>query len=142
MPEISEAKLAELAEAAGRVETLETTVSQLTERLNLSDQVTRRVVQDANTQVAEAIVDATDTSDLFTPLERRALLADLPLREDGRLDGDSLREAAKTALAEAEQSSGAGRVRGFGKSTTVGETLTEADFETQLARIAGRGEEN
>lgn len=119
MPEISEAQLANLTEAAGRVPTLESEREQaMRERDEAREALARR---DRSDLIARTI-DAVEGADTLTSLERDGLAARVP---DGDVDEAALTTAVTAAVQEAAQRNGAGRVRGMGapeKTVTVAES--------------------
>lgn len=142
MPQIEEAQLRQLEEAAGQVPTLtterDTAVRErdaaIAEARTLRNQTTaRRLIGDV-----EGV--------RFSELEVRGLLAELPLTEAGELDetafGTVLEEqvtAAREDHARSLQEAGHGRVSGFG--TTIdhkGGELSESDLDATIAGVFGR----
>lgn len=111
---IEESRLAALEADAGRVQTLES------ER----DTATARATAAENRAAAvEALAESGHT---FTKLERKGLLADLPVdTESGALDVEAFTKAIEEAAAEHGGDVGTG-VTGFGSTTTTGGTVAES----------------
>lgn len=123
--QVDEAEHGRLAEAAGRVPTLESERDQaITER----DQARR-------TLAAERIITAADA--VFTPLERRGLLAELPVTESGDLDEAAFTTTVTEAAAARAAADGAGSVRGFGSTGGDTGTVSEADIDQAVAGAFG-----
>ena len=99
---ISEADLATLRADAGRVQTLESERDQANARATEAE----RIARDATNRAAaiEAIAESGHT---FTALEKRGLLADLPLAESGELDTAAFSTALESAAAESASRAGA-----------------------------------
>lgn len=149
MPQIEEARLRELEEAAGRVTTVEAErdserqAREAAERelaaeraRGAAERHARSRVTEANSALAPATVDRIVTTATAT----------VPLTESGQLDTaaldtavDEARTAEETYLAGLAESAGTGRVRGFGRSantTQVGD-VSEADVDAIIRRRAG-----
>lgn len=140
--QVDEGEFARLTEAAGRVATLESERDAAVQRAESAEQE-RDTLREAQRQTAREakaseLIDAAakDAEVTFTALERRGLLAALPLTEKGDLDEDAFTESVrKDATAKAEES-GAGAVRGFGLSTPA----TPADDDAiKAAEAAAAG---
>src|SRR5699024_8365187 len=118
---------------AGRVTTLEAERDQAN---------TARKEAEANaaaaTVRAAAIEAIADSGHQFTALERRGLLADLPVTENGELDTEAFTTALTEAAAEARHTTGTGDIRGFGGDPNNDADLTEAELDAELAKITGR----
>ena len=126
MPNLSEAEITALQETASRVQTVEETARAAEQRAEVAEAA---ALQASNREAAVTMI--ADSDHTFTALERRGLLADLPVvQESGELD----REAFQKALDEAAPASTSGGVRGFGHTTTEStrQQVTEADLDTQL----------
>lgn len=137
MPTIEEGRLAELEEAGRRVPVLESELAAALERATASEASVAEANRAADLAEANRIIAEADHA--FSPLERRGLLAELPLAESGRLDKDAFTKLVVEAAAEAAEAAGAGRVHGLGASTKKpSEDLSEAELDAELARISGR----
>ncbi|WP_426566388.1 hypothetical protein ACPPVT_07530 [Angustibacter sp. McL0619] len=141
MPQIEEARLRQLEEDAGRVQTL---ISERdaarTERDDAQRELAEARVQ-LNTDAAARVVrEAADGAELqLNDLELAGLAANAPLAEDGRVDEAALRTRADEAIAKQKESRGAGTVRSFGQTTGAdGEgELSEADLDKLIAGAFG-----
>lgn len=144
MPQIEEARLRQLEEAAGRVQTAE---AERDEARRERDQYRAReaATARARTRISEANADlAPATVDRIVAEATRTL----PLTENGRLDEaafdqavDTARTAEETYLAGLAESTGAGTVSGFGgtrRTTTASdESVSEADLDQLDAGVFG-----
>lgn len=129
MQQIEESRLAQLEADAGRVQTLESERDAAT-----AERDTERAAHAATRNRAAAIEAIADSGHDFTALERRGLLADIPVvAESGEFDA----EAFTTALTEAAADSRSAGVTGFG-STTDTSTNYVAEADTAVANAFGR----
>lgn len=133
MPQIEEARLRQLEEDAGRVQTLE---SERDQAARERDEAREALAAERRTAAAGRIIDAAEAS--FTALERRGLLADLPVTESGDLDEAAYTTTVTEAAAEKAQASGAGSVRGFGAAPTPQDTDAIKAAESAAAAAFGR----
>ena len=136
MPEIEEARLRQLEEAAGRVTALES------ERDTARSELAVERARSAARPIAATVVGESTT--LPAAVQRRvveSLVTTARVGEDGQLDEPALRTAAQEArtVAEAEvaavlEAAGAGAVRGLGGSGTNGggDEVSEADVDAAL----------
>lgn len=130
--QVDEAQYASVTEAAGRVPTLES--ERDTERRR-ADAAEARLAERDRADAARTIIDAraTEAGVTFTALETRGLLASLPVTESGDLDEASFTTSVNEAAATKAEETGAGKVRGFGASTGVSESLpSRADRLAEL----------
>ena len=131
MPQIEEGRLAQLEADAGRVQTLEAERDAAT-----AERDTERQARVAAENRAAAIQVIADNDHPFTALERRGLLVDLPVTEDGQLDV----EAFTTTVTEAatERAAGTSGVRGFGRSIDESDTTADpwAEIDAHLGLTA------
>lgn len=131
--QVDEAEHGRLTEAAGRVPTLE---SERDTAIRERDEARRAMRDRDNTDAANTVIDtqAKEAGVTFTALERRGLVAAIPVTEAGEIDKAAFEEAVKTAAAEKAEEAGAGSIRGFGRdTTTVGEAKDPwADIDTHL----------
>lgn len=128
MPQIEEARLRQLEEDAGRVQTLTTERdTAVTER----DQA--RADAQAATNTADARTVIAESDHQFSTLEARGLLADLPTTDTGSLDTEAFTTTVNEAGAERDRTAGAGTVTGFGRNTSTGaSTVSESDLDGAL----------
>lgn len=145
MPQIEEARLRELEEAAGRVSTLE---SERDEARTERDEA-RRDAAEANARTAAGDRARTRVreanADLPAPTVDRIVaeaLRDVPLTDAGELDEaafdtrvDTAREAEETYLAGL---AGGGTIKGFGPTQQDAGEITEADVDEAVAEAFGR----
>lgn len=138
MPQIEEARLRELEEAAGRVQTLES--ERDTARRERDEAREELVDNRRNNRAREVLTEAADAASVrFSPLEQRGLLADLPATEDGSLDEEAFRTTVKETAAQAFEASGAGNPRGLGHTASDGDgEVTEANVTRSVAAAFGR----
>lgn len=140
MPQIEEARLRELEEAAGRVTTVEaerdTAIAERdTARRELA---ATQAVARARTLIAEN-ESRRAAGVQFTTLEERGLLADITVT-DGQLDEAAFTAAVDAAVTEAAGTRGTGSVIGLGRGTspTGGTTVTESDIDAAVGSAFGR----
>lgn len=114
MPEISEAQLANLTEAAGRVPTLE---SEREQAIRERDEAREALAQRDRGDLITATINAVEGANSLTALERDGLAARVPA---GDVDTAALTTATESAVAESRQRAGSGTVRGFGHTSTGG----------------------
>lgn len=135
--QIEESEHRALVEKAGRVDALESERdTAVQERDQLREEKTQRDRVDAARKIITERATAADM--LFTPLEERGLLADLPLKENA-LDVEAFTKTVDEAAATRKAGSGAGTVTGFGGSSAGGETtLTEAQLDAKVGAAFGR----
>lgn len=126
--QVDEAEHGRVTEAAGRVPELET---QLAESNRERDAARAERDQLRREAAANRIIDAATGS--FTALERRGLLAGLPVTEAGELDEAAFTTAVTEAAAERAEAHGAGRPRGFGQGAEGGSAVSEADFDAAMS---------
>lgn len=133
MPQIEEARLRQLEEDAGRVQTLE---SERDQAARERDEAREALAAERRTAAAGRIIDAAEAS--FTALERRGLLADLPVTEAGALDEAAYTTTVTEAAAERATATGVGSIRGFGAHTIPADTDSIAAAEAAVASAFGR----
>lgn len=73
----------------------------------------------------------------FTALEAKGLTVDLPVDDKGALDEAAFTKTVDEAAKAKAEESGAGQVRGFGRTTTAKGEVSEADVHAEIARRAG-----
>lgn len=147
MPQIEEARLRQLEEAAGRAPVLESERDAATKRAEEAEtralqaeagtyarDFARNLVTKANSDLAEASV---------ARIVRDALAKPLPLEESGRLDTaaftptvEEARTAEETYLAQVAEASGIGSVRGVGSTSAA--TVSEADVDQSIGGLFRR----
>ena len=133
--QIEEAQHAALVEKAGRVETLETQLTETTAERDTAQAALAEAHREADTARAEAIITAAEGY-TFSDLEAKGLLADLPrIAESGRLDKEAFEKTVAEAAAKLAAEAGAGRPFGHGTTHTSGMTL--AEFDKALADLKG-----
>lgn len=136
MHQIEEGRLAQLEEAAGRVEQAEQTAQEATAR---AEKAEAALAAERNHNEAAGIIRAVenDKGATFTALESRGLMADLPTGDDGALDTDAF---TQTVTAAAEESLTARPTRGYGfgaeHMTTPGDGEVTAADATESALAA------
>lgn len=153
MPELSEAEVRELREAADRVPAVEA------ENTALKTQLAEANARTTASPLVDAALAAAELPAACHADVREAALASVPLTDAGALDtaafGESLKaviDAEKTKVAAIAEAFGAGRPRGFGDTgprtdssdaTHATEQLTEAltrlGTSPDTAKIAARG---
>lgn len=118
MTQIEDSVLAGLRQDAERVATLTSDLAEATKRAASAE---AELAKRERVAAAETIlVSRTGESGAsLTSLERRGVLADLPLTETGELDPVAFTELVDAAIAEKTAAAGAGRVSGFGTTTTT-----------------------
>lgn len=139
MPQIEESRLAALEEAGRRVPTLESERDAAVQRAQEAETAAAEALRQADRATAERIVAEADHQ--FNVLERRGLLAELPLQENGRLDVAAFTTQVQEAVAASAESQGSGQVRGLGgtpEHTNDEQDLSESELDAELARISGR----
>lgn len=136
MPQIEEAELGRLREAEGRVPTLEAERDAQTNRATVAegerDALARR------DRARDLIAESEHT---FSALERRGLLADLPVVEGAvTLDEEAFTTRLTEAAAEREAANGAGSISGFGSKVAEGKgtDVSESDVDSAVAGAFGR----
>lgn len=135
MPEISEAQMADLTAATGRVTELTEANAALTKQVEETNAAMRQMVADTNADVAEAMIDKTGLA--FNTLERSSLLVNLPLVEGShRIDRAAMQTRIDEAVAIYQESRGAGQVRGFGSTYTPAECSVE-EMDAVIGRAFG-----
>lgn len=131
--QIEESRLAALEADAGRVQALES------ERdASNAERDTERAARVAATNRASAIEAIANSGHTFTALERRGLLADLPVDDDGDFDADAFGEQLTEAAADARSTAGTGTVTGFGGFTTDDGKNYAAEADKVVAGAFGR----
>lgn len=133
MPQIEESRLAQLEADAGRVHEADQARDQATARAEEAERTARTA-----TNRAAAIEMIAESGHAFTALEKRGLLADLPVTDSGDIDTDAFTTALAEAAAESAANAGAGAVTGFGTTHTTDGEVTEADVDQAVARAFGR----
>lgn len=129
--QVDEAEHGRLAEAAGRVPTLEAERdTAVAERDQLRESIAQRDRADAARSIIGA--RATEAGVTFTALETRGLLAQLPVTESGDLDEAVFTTTVNEAAATKAEQSGAGQVRGFGGASGDGGGISESDARAVL----------
>ena len=131
--QVDEAEHGRLTEAAGRVTALE---SERDTAQRERDEAREALAVERRTAAAARIIDESNTG--FTALERRGLLADLPVTAEGALDVDAFTATVTEAAATVAEANGAGSIRGFGRTGNDTGTVTEADFD---AAFSGKTQE-
>lgn len=123
--QVDESQHAALTEAAGRVPTLE---SERDTAVRERDEAREALATTLRNAAASTVIDtqAREAGVTFTALERRGLLAELPVAESGELDTAAFTEAVTTAAAEKATAAGAGSIRGFGETATADATESDA----------------
>lgn len=136
MPNIEESELARLREDAGRVPTLTTerdqAVAERDTAITERDEARRELAESRRRDAATEIIAAADVE--FSALERRGLLADLPLTEAGELDVEKFKTAVTEAAADSRST---GTVRGFGSGGGTQPEVSEADLDAIDDRAFG-----
>jgi hypothetical protein len=132
MPEISEAQLANLTEAAGRVPTLE---SEREQAIRERDEAREALAQRDRGDLITATINAVEGANSLTALERDGLAARVPA---GDVDTAALTAAVEAAVAESAQRAGAGAITGFGATgTTTGGTITATESTASIMAAFG-----
>ena len=132
MPEISEAQLANLTEAAGRVPTLE---SEREQAIRERDEAREALAQRDRGDLITATINAVEGANSLTALERDGLAARVPA---GDVDTAALTAAVEAAVAEFAQRAGAGTITGFGATgTTTGGTITATESTASIMAAFG-----
>lgn len=131
--QVDEAEHGRLTEAAGRVTALE---SERAQAIAERDEAREALAVERRTAAAARIVDESNTG--FTALERRGLLAELPVTAEGALDVDAFTATVTEAAAAVAEANGAGRPRGFGATTHTDATAIVAEAEKAAAAAFGR----
>ena len=86
------------------------------------------------TDTADAIIAEAGAE--FSALEKRGLLASLPVTEAGRLDEAKFTEQVTEAATEKAAQAGAGQPQGVGQTAALNESITDwAGFDAELAKI-------
>ena len=133
MPQIEESRLAQLEADAGRVHEADQARDQATARAEEAERTARTA-----TNRAAAIEMIAESGHAFTALEKRGLLADLPVTDSGDIDTDAFTTTLAEAAAESAANAGAGAVTGFGTTHTTDGEVTEADVDQAVAQAFGR----
>lgn len=132
MPEISEAQLANLTEAAGRVPTLE---SEREQAIRERDEAREALAQRDRSDLITATINAVEGANSLTALERDGLAARVPA---GDVDTAALTAAVEAAVAESAQRAGAGTITGFGATgATTGGTITATESTASIMAAFG-----
>ena len=131
MPEISEAQLANLTEAAGRVPTLE---SEREQAIRERDEAREALAQRDRGDLITATINAVEGSNSLTALERDGLAARVPA---GDVDTAALTAAVEAAVAESAQRAGAGTITGFGATGATGGTITATESTASIMAAFG-----
>lgn len=131
--QVDEAEHGRLAEAAGRVTALE---SERAQAIAERDEAREALAVERRTARANTLIDTAEAG--FTALERRGLLAELPLTQEGALDEDAFTATVTEAAATRAEASGAGSIRGFGRTGNDTGTVTEADVDNAVGSAFGR----
>src|SRR5690606_33676822 len=131
MQQIEESRLAQLEADAGRVQALES--ERDASNAERDAERARRVAAENRAAAVQALADSSHT---FTALERRGLLAELPVvEESGELDVEAFTAAIDEAATERGATTETG-LTGFGSTaaaTKVGEATDPwADIDTHL----------
>lgn len=111
---IDEAQHATLTEQAGRVEPL---IAERDAAITRAEHAEAELAARVLAESARQIIDKAGVA--FTALERRGLLADLPVTEDGELDTVAFTETVTQAATDRGTVEGAGRVTGYGGGTVT-----------------------
>ena len=127
-----EAEHGRLTEAAGRVTALE---SERAQAIAERDEAREALAVERRTAAAARIVDESNTG--FTALERRGLLAELPVTAEGALDVDAFTATVTEAAAAVAEANGAGRPRGFGATTGGDSTVTAKESTASVLGAFG-----
>lgn len=131
--QVDESQHAALTEAAGRVPTLE---SERDTAQRERDEAREALAVERRTAAAARIIDTAEAG--FTALERRGLLAELPLTQEGALDEAAFTTTVTEAAATRAEAGGAGSIRGFGRTGNDTGTVTEADVDNAVGSAFGR----
>ena len=132
MPEISEAQLANLTEAAGRVPTLE---SEREQAIRERDEAREALAQRDRSDLITATINAVEGADSLTSLERDGLAARVPA---GDVDTAALTAAVEAAVAESAQRAGVGSITGFGRTSSVAVASASESIDRTIAAIRGK----
>lgn len=135
MPEISEAQLANLTEAAGRVPTLE---SEREQAIRERDEAREALAQRDRGDLITATINAVEGADTLTSLERDGLAARVPA---GDVDTAALTTATESAVAESRQRAGAGTISGFGRTGATDGTITTTESTASVMAAFGIAQE-
>ena len=109
--QIEEAAHRELVEKSGRVTALEADVTKATERASVAESS----LTEANDTAAEALVTAAlEAAGVTAPKLAARLAKGYPVKENGVLDAEALRNDVAESVAELQVSNGAGSPRGVG----------------------------
>ena len=130
--QVDEAEHGRLTEAAGRVTALE---SERAQAIAERDEAREALAVERRTAAAARIVDESNTG--FTALERRGLLAELPVTAEGALDVDAFTATVTEAAATRAEAGGAGSVRGFGATTGGDSTVTAKESTASVLGAFG-----
>lgn len=145
MPQIEEARLRQLEEDASRVQTVEAERdSAQAERDAARQELSAHKAREAARPIATRKVGESES----LPASKKARVVEAVLRDvpvkDGALDEDALTAAveaavkdAETEVAELAESLGAGRITGFGRTTTTDSDVI-AEAEQAAASAFGR----
>lgn len=134
MPQIEEARLRQLEEAAGRVQTLEserdTAVTERDQARDERDQLRESV--DAGRARELATTAASEAGVELDEYQLAGITNGYPRGDDGRIDEAAFTTRASEAIAKLAERAGTGRVRNLGATTgptTKGEAVSEADLD-------------
>lgn len=131
--QIEESTHASLVEASGRVPALEAEVTEATTRATAAE----AGLTEANDEAAAAVVEAAfSAAGISAPKTAARLSKGYPVKENGVLNADALKNDVAESIAELLVANGAGNVRGLG-GTRPG-TVTEADSNKAIASAFGR----
>lgn len=130
--QIEEAELGRLRQDAERASTLE---SERDTAQRERDEAREVLAVQQRTTAANTVIDAAEAT--FTPLERRGLLAELPVTEAGDLDEAAFTTTVTEAAAARAAADGAGSIRGFGRTDHTDTNLI-AEAEKAAAGAFGR----
>ncbi len=139
--QIEESRLAQLETDAGRATALESERAAAVQRAEKAEAKLAEALKTANQATAERVVrEAFDAAGVTAPKTVTRIAAAAPLTESGDVDTDALKTAAEESAAELAEASGAGRVRGFGRSLTPadGDALSESDVDAAVGSAFGR----
>lgn len=120
MADIEESRLAQLEEDAGRAQEAE-------QRTTVAEQ--RATAAENRSSAVEAIMES---GFAFTKLERKGLLADLPLTAEGALDAEKFSESLQEQATES--STGRSGVRGLGDVIEEGDAASIQDYQATFGQ--------
>ena len=132
--QIEETEHRSLMEKAGRVENLETQLAEASTKAAEAIAEAKRQIAETDKAKADAIIAEAGAE--FSALEKRGLLASLPVTEAGRLDEAKFTEQVTEAATEKAAQAGAGQPQGVGQTAALNESITDwASFDAELAKI-------